>query len=218
MKFEEWEPIYREICDFFSFSAEEDDNASHILVETAKKNQSIRDGMVELQNLYRIKGLHVTVFGNAPSLKDDLKKRNYSGILIAADAAAGVLIETGLTPDIIVTDLDGIDDYAILKNIEGTILVVHAHGDNIPQIKTWVSKFSGPVILTTQNKPFTDEISIYNFGGFTDGDRAVFFALSTGARSVDLAGFDLDDTDVTPIKRGKLIFARRLLKLAGIEI
>jgi hypothetical protein len=32
---------------------------------------------------------------------------------------------------------------------------------------------------------------VYNFGGFTDGDRAVFLAIGMGAKLVALAGMDL---------------------------
>jgi len=66
----------------------------------------------------------------------------------------------------------------------------------------------GPVVGTTQARPLQH---VHNFGGFTDGDRAVFAAQSLGAASITLLGFDLDDTRVDPIKRAKLAWARRLL-------
>ena len=56
---------------------------------------------------------------------------------------------------------------------------------------------------------------MHNFGGFTDGDRAVFAAHELGAAKVALAGFDLDDEDVDPVKKGKLFWARKLLALIG---
>jgi hypothetical protein len=58
---------------------------------------------------------------------------------------------------------------------------------------------------------------VYNFGGFTDGDRAVFAADELGAERITLVGFDLDDQDVEPMKRGKLFWARKLLALLGHE-
>ena len=89
-------------------------------------------------------------------------------------------------------------------------MVVHAHGDNVPLIKRWIPRFEGPLVLTTQSRPFE---GMYNFGGFTDGDRAVFAADELGAAGITLAGFDLDDKNVVPMKHGKLMIARDLLAL-----
>ncbi|HXW99032.1 MAG TPA: 6-hydroxymethylpterin diphosphokinase MptE-like protein, partial [Methanomicrobiales archaeon] len=109
-------------------------------------------------------------------------------------------------------DLDGATCDFIRMNEAGTVIVVHAHGDNIPLIRRWVPGFPGPLVGTTQSRPFG---MIHNFGGFSDGDRAVFLAHALGAADVLLAGFFIDDPDVGPVKRGKLLFARELLALAG---
>ena len=71
-------------------------------------------------------------------------------------------------------------------------MVVHAHGDNIPLLKHWVPRFTGPLVATTQSTPLPH---VHNFGGFTDGDRAVFAADELGAASITLVGFDLDDRE-----------------------
>ena len=205
VKYEEWEPIYQEICEFFSFDPAEDDQAAHLLEDLITS-----DAYPRLSDC--VKNKQVTVCGNAPGLKQELHKAE--GVIIAADAAAAVLLDGGITPEIIVTDLDGIDDYAVDLNREGTILVVHAHGDNIPRITSWVPRFTGPVVGTCQGRPFG---SIYNFGGFTDGDRAVFMAHYLGASSVGLIGFDCDDPDVTPMKKGKLFWTRKLLSGLGYD-
>lgn len=205
VKYEDWEPIYHEICEYFSFDPAEDDRAAHLLADLIPSDDSPR-----LSDC--VKNKPVTVCGNAPGLKDELDKAG--GVIIAADAAAAVLLEGGIIPDIIATDLDGIDEYAIDLNRRGTILVVHAHGDNIPRIKSWVPRFTGPVVCTCQGRPFD---SIYNFGGFTDGDRAVFLAHHFGASSVGLIGFDCDDPDVTPMKMGKLFWTRKLLTGLGYD-
>jgi 2-amino-4-hydroxy-6-hydroxymethyldihydropteridine diphosphokinase len=205
VKYEEWEPIYHDICEYFSFDPDDDERAAKILADL-----TTRDALSLLSNI--ISDKTVTVCGNGPSLVFEL--RNITGTIIAADAAAGVLYKSGIIPEIIVTDLDGIDDYAIDLNRNGTILVVHAHGDNIPRIKAWVPKLVGPLLLTTQGKPFDN---VYNFGGFTDGDRAVFMAYALKASEVRLVGFDLDDPDVTPMKKGKLCWAKKLLASLGHE-
>jgi uncharacterized Rossmann fold enzyme len=111
-----------------------------------------------------------------------------------------------------VTDLDGATEAFVEMNRAGTVIVVHAHGDNMALLRRWVPRFPGPLVGTTQARPFG---RIHNFGGFSDGDRAVFLAHALGAGEVLLAGFDLDDPRVTPMKRGKLMFARELLRLAG---
>ena len=36
-----------------------------------------------------------------------------------------------------------------------------------------------------------------------------------GAERITIVGFDLDDKDVDPVKRGKLLWARKLLALIG---
>jgi 2-amino-4-hydroxy-6-hydroxymethyldihydropteridine diphosphokinase len=75
-------------------------------------------------------------------------------------------------------------------------------------------RFTGPVVATTQATPLPH---VHNFGGFTDGDRAAFAAQELGASCITLVGFDLDDENVDPLKRGKLHIARKLLALIGIR-
>jgi uncharacterized Rossmann fold enzyme len=83
-----------------------------------------------------------------------------------------------------------------------------------------VPKF-GKVIGTTQVMPADN---VYNFGGFTDGDRSVFLAEEMKAKSITLVGMDFDNTprkfssdkDVDidmDLKRRKLKFAKRLLEM-----
>ena len=205
MRYEEWKPVYQEICEYFSFDPEDDERAARTAADLSQA-----DASADLRHL--IRGKVVTVCGNAPCLKDDLNKAE--GVIIAADAAAEVLVSAGITPDVIVTDLDGIDGYALDLNRRGTILVVHAHGDNIPRLQFWIPRIEGPLILTTQGRPFAN---IRNYGGFSDGDRAVFMADACGASKVSIIGFDCDDPALSPIKKGKLIWARRLLMMIGYD-
>jgi uncharacterized Rossmann fold enzyme len=153
------------------------------------------------------------VCGNAPCLRRDLEC--IRGVVFAADAAALVLYRNRILPDAVFTDLDGATDEFLAMNEQGTTMVVHAHGDNIPLLRYWVPRFRGPLVATTQGRPFAH---LHNFGGFTDGDRAVFAAHALGAGDVALAGFDLDDRSVDPMKRGKLYWARRLLALLGHDV
>ena len=206
MRFEEWEPHYREILDYFGFDRASDEEAAELLAEILP-----RDDIRTLKDL--ISGKVVTVAGNAPTLKSELDR--IEGVVIAADAASLTLFNEGITPAAIFTDLDGAEDPFITMNGAGTVIVVHAHGDNMPLLRRWVPKFKGPIVGTTQGSPLSH---IHNFGGFTDGDRAVFAADTLGAERIVLIGFDLSDPTVDPMKRGKLLWARRLLGMLGYDL
>jgi uncharacterized Rossmann fold enzyme len=209
MKPEVWDQYYVKILDYFGFSREDDEEAARLL-------SSILPGNDISLLTDTISGSDIIVAGNAPSLPDDIKKTDFEGkIVIAADAAARVMKKGGVIPDIVFTDLDGLDDDVLEMNEAGTILAVHAHGDNMPLVKSWVPKMKGPVVGTTQSTPLEN---VYNFGGFSDGDRGVFAAYELGAKSVSLIGFDLDDKSVDPVKHGKLMIARKLLHLLGHDI
>lgn len=209
MKPEVWDQYYVKILDYFGFSREDDEEAARLL-------SSILPGNDISLLTDTISGSDIIVAGNAPSLPDDIKKTDFEGkIVIAADAASRVMKKGGVIPNIVFTDLDGLDDDVLEMNEAGTILAVHAHGDNMPLVKSWVPKMKGPVVGTTQSTPLEN---VYNFGGFSDGDRGVFAAYELGAKSVSLIGFDLDDKSVDPVKHGKLMIARKLLHLLGHDI
>lgn len=205
----EWEPVYIEICEYFGFSCEEDERAAKILEDMAGEG---KDGLPSLRDL--IAGKKVVVCGNAPCLREELHLIE-GHVILAADAASEVLYSAGILPDAVFTDLDGATDLYVSMNEGGTIMVIHAHGDNIPLIYNWVPRFTGISVYTTQSAPLPH---VHNFGGFTDGDRAVCAALALGADNVRIIGFDLDDRDVEPMKRGKLYWARRILASLGYEI
>jgi len=203
MEFRNWEPHYREILGYFGFDRAADEEAARLIASLM-----VRDDIGILTGL--TEGNEVTVCGNAPGLKDELGA--VRGVVFAADAAAEVLDAHGIRPHAIFTDLDGATDRFIAMNARGTVVVIHAHGDNMPLLRHWVPRFPGPVVATTQAAPLPH---VYNFGGFTDGDRAVFAADELGASRIAMVGFDLDDKNVDPLKRGKLVWARKLLALIG---
>ena len=130
-------------------------------------------------------------------LKNDYDLKDY--VLVAADGATTALIEQKLVPDIVATDLDGNIDDILLANLRGANIVIHAHGDNIDRIAS-LSSFFNNVLGTTQAQPVGN---LYNFGGFTDGDRAIFLAVALGASEITLAGMDFGDI-VTKYSRPNL--------------
>ena len=119
----------------------------------------------------------------------------------------------GIVPDIVVTDLDGDVESQIEASEKGAVTLIHAHGDNIDLIMRYAKEFTGKVILTTQSRP---DLVLYNFGGFTDGDRAVCLARHLGAENILLYGFDFEnpsfkDGSDPAVKRKKLQWARRII-------
>lgn len=208
MRFDEWEPIYQEILKDFGFSRDRDCEAARCL----------RAQLVERSDLQAlevlIRGQKVLICGNAPSLTGELEELIYKGevesTVISADGATTKLLKMGIVPEIIVTDLDGFLPDITRSNKLGSIVVVHAHGDNIEALQRWVPELCR-IVGTTQTEPFDD---IHNFGGFTDGDRCVFLARHFEAAEIRLIGFDFDDDFVTPRKKKKLKWARKLVEMA----
>lgn len=204
MDFNEWEPVYSEILKDMGFSREEDERAALLLsrmLDPAKTTDvSILRELIE--------GRDVLVCGNAPGLRDGLLSVDTTRyVVVAADGAAAVVLDSGTVPDIIVTDLDGNVEREIDSNRKGSIMVVHAHGDNIDKLEKYVPLLN-KVVGSTQSAPLRN---VYNFGGFSDGDRCVFLAREFGASGITLVGFDFDDENVTPIKQKKLHWARKLI-------
>jgi len=211
MRFETWEPLYLEILDDFGFSRERDEEAGRLLFDLLKSGRNPSKILAMASKLVCCQ--FVVICGNAPTLAGELEEILHakgSCIFIAADGATSVLLMVGVFPNIIVTDLDGCMDDILRANQMGSIVVVHAHGDNQDLLRKYVPKLRN-VIGTTQTRP---PHGLYNFGGFTDGDRCVFFARYLGASAIKLIGFDFDDMSVTPRKHKKLAWAKRLIELA----
>ncbi|MHA1366847.1 MAG: 6-hydroxymethylpterin diphosphokinase MptE-like protein [Candidatus Heimdallarchaeota archaeon] len=112
--------------------------------------------------------------------------------IIAGDGAAKALLNNDLSVDVIVSDLDGsIPTLVKSHEINKSILLLHAHGDNIPslvKVKELLQKDN--VIGTTQ---ISETTKVKNFGGFTDGDRAVYLASNMAAEIIVLFAFDFGD-------------------------
>lgn len=191
MEFGLWEKYYTEILDDFGFSRKNDEESAKLLDEILST-----EGCLTLDELSQIVGFSdkFIVFGAGPSLKEHIEmlKKDYDlkdYVLVAADGATTALIEQKIAPDIVATDLDGKLDDILLANIRGANIIVHAHGDNVDKIAT-VTSFFNNVLGTTQAQPVGN---LYNFGGFTDGDRALFLAVALGASEITLAGMDFGD-------------------------
>ncbi|MEN2974884.1 MAG: 6-hydroxymethylpterin diphosphokinase MptE-like protein [Candidatus Caldarchaeales archaeon] len=224
MRWEDWEPIYLKIVKEMNYSVEEDIRSAEILNEIIS-GRSLT--LVELKD--RIGGKDTSVvFGAGPSLSIDIKEFIDSGIsdkviIIVADGACRAFLERGLRIDILVTDLDGGDEELIDSSRRCLATVVHAHGDNIEKISSLVPRLHGRILGTTQCKPHG---YLYNFGGFTDGDRAVFLSDALGFEKIFLGGMDFgeeiglyskkdlrDDPIWIEVKKRKLSIGKNLLEL-----
>jgi len=191
MEFELWEPFYEEILKDFGFSREKDEA---VAVELDKLLGGNRVPDASLRKIVR--GKEVTVAGNGPNVAEEIGEAR--GVLLTADEATSVALEKGLLPAILVTDLDGNVTDQLKANAEGAIAVIHGHGDNGPAVRQWAPRFSGATVATTQSRPFG---GLRNFGGFTDGDRAVFLADQFGAERIHLVGFDFEHPNAKDLDR-----------------
>lgn len=178
-----WFSWYNDLLEEFGFKREEDEKSAKLLDNILEDYGGLTPDDIPMQK-------EVIIFGAGPSIKDNIrevKNLNLSDYtLIAADGATTALLEEDIVPDIIVTDLDGKMKDILCAGHEGSFLVVHAHGNNADKLREYVPRLNR-VLGTTQSTPLDN---VYNFGGFTDGDRALFLAVELGAEYIILAGMD----------------------------
>ncbi|MFB6133465.1 MAG: 6-hydroxymethylpterin diphosphokinase MptE-like protein [Halanaeroarchaeum sp.] len=200
MEFHEWEPIYERIRDDFGYDRRADASARDALASFAEP--------FDLDRL-AVRGRSVAIAGGAATLRDERGVAAETPHVFAASTATDVLDGAAIDVDVMVTDLDKNPETAVRRTREGRPVAVHAHGDNVPQIRQYVPTFSDEHVLpTTQVEP---RGPVENFGGFTDGDRGAFLADEFGAAELLFPGWDFDDPSVGTAKRAKLEWAERLL-------
>jgi 2-amino-4-hydroxy-6-hydroxymethyldihydropteridine diphosphokinase len=222
MNLDVWFSWYKEILEEFGFDREMDEKSAEMLRKLLKDRNNLSPDDIIIKR-------EVIIFGAGPSLK-----RNIIGLkevdldrfsLICADGAVTALLEEEIIPDIVVTDLDGKIEDIIDSNRKGSIMVVHAHGNNMDNIKKYVPVLEN-ILGTTQSTPLEN---VYNFGGFTDGDRCLFLAVKLGAEKVFMAGMDFgkiitrysrpdipdQEGRADVIKEKKLEYAKKLVEWAA---
>jgi len=198
MEFHEWEPIYEAILADFGYERAADEAARDWLAEHV--------GQFDLDRI-PVSGT-VAIAGAGPSLERDLPAAREADAVLAASDAGIRLAAAEIDPDLVVTDLDGDPDGTVALARDGVPVAIHAHGDNGELLEEYVPSFPGDRVLgTTQAAPVG---SLYNYGGFTDGDRAAFLADELGADRLTFPGWDLDAASGE--KRAKLRWAERLLR------
>jgi len=203
---EDWEPIYKEILEVFGYDRASDESSARLLKAVMMNSDLISDDDIVMQR-------KATVFGGSDGLEEDIRCFPPQGTLIASGSSVDRLMDAGITPDIVVTDLDGEIWPQIEASKMGAVTFIHAHGDNSELIQKYAPEFLGPIVLTTQSRP--DNI-VSNYGGFTDGDRAVCIARHFGAKDILLLGFDFDkpskkEMSDPKIKSLKLWWAKEII-------
>jgi len=194
MSLEIWLEKYLEISKIMGYDIARDRDATRMLA-CILRDKRIKPPLNKLRDLFC--GKNVIIFGAGPSLDDALDSLvlkvpdfHRRASLIAADGASQALIERSIIPHVVVTDLDGDIKSIMHSALKGSVIVVHAHGDNMDKIFRYVEELASVtdlIIGTTQVEPVEP---LQNFGGFTDGDRAVFMASNYGAKRIILVGMD----------------------------
>ena len=175
----------------------------------------------------------ITILGAAAEAEDVRDAILAGERLIAADGSVGVLTEAEF-PEIawnsllcVVSDGDGDMAHLAMAAERKIPFVVHAHGDNQNQwmeLLDVLHLYNTPVILTHQTP--SDLTGMLNPGGFTDGDRAICFALtmSSSSNQLTLRGFRTDKigrwtgSTVPERKMRKLEWMKRIIEIAGVQM
>lgn len=203
MELQRWEGIYEEILRDMGYDRSSDESSARLLKTLTQMSDLIDD-----DDVYDLMRGTVAIIGPA---EPDLSGLDGKTVIAAGSATETVM--KALVPDIVVTDLDGDIQSQIEASDRGAITFIHAHGDNSDLIMKYAKEFRGPIVLTTQATP--DNV-IRNYGGFTDGDRAVCIARHFGASEIELRGFDFDvptvkDGSDPETKKRKLAWAKRII-------
>ncbi|ELY58375.1 hypothetical protein C491_08569 [Natronococcus amylolyticus DSM 10524] len=201
MEFDEWEPVYEAIRRDFGYDRDGDERARDVLASLTEP--------FDLERLDAADGATVAIAGAGPNLSDELDDAREADVVFAASTAADTLLEAGVGVDCMVTDLDKNPDTVRRLTERETPVAVHAHGDNVAQLRAVVPGCRDDWVLPTTQ--VASRGPVRNLGGFTDGDRAAFLADHLGAARLRFVGWAFDDPSVGPTKARKLEWAERLL-------
>jgi uncharacterized Rossmann fold enzyme len=214
LEYADWAPFYEKLRRELGFAMDREEASAARLRELLPL-AALEHPLERVTS--RLRGKEVVVVGLAPRAgPPPLWRRPFTeaGIgTVAADGAAATCLEAGIVPDVVVSDLDGPVASEVNANRRGSLVVVHAHGDNREALEEWVPQFPGELAGSWAGPPGNGLLDV---GGFTDGDRSAFLAETAGAARILLWGFDFDHVEeptpeLAARKRSKLAWARRAL-------
>jgi 2-amino-4-hydroxy-6-hydroxymethyldihydropteridine diphosphokinase len=219
MKFVTWYPYYLQILYKLNLDIKKD-ILSSLILSNLISNKSLNTYPYNL--LKKLNKKKILIVGAGPSIGEPVIqkfiKEHSNFIIISADGATELCLQLNVIPDFVVTDLDGDIDSLLRANELGSVMLIHAHGDNIEKILKFGPKFK-QLIGTTQVFPLAN---VYNFGGFTDGDRCVFLADEFCSSEIWLVGMDFSSSIGyfskkmrfnLILKRKKLSIGKRLIEI-----
>jgi len=194
-----WWGFQEEISEQFDFSKDREEVAARLVSDTKQKISLIKE---------RIEDKDLILLGAGLKKETIIPNKN----VIVADGALRACLEQGITPSIIVTDLDGYIPDILYASEKGSEIVLHAHGDNMARVFQYILEL-GPNCITT-TYPSTSSSC---WGGFTDGDRALMMTLSLNCNTVKMIGFDYKiigaySGDYSPRKLEKLSWANKIVE------
>ncbi|MHA2366138.1 MAG: 6-hydroxymethylpterin diphosphokinase MptE-like protein, partial [Candidatus Hodarchaeales archaeon] len=176
MNWEMWRPYYIEVVELLGINSKADLNAANKYLDLTRQYRStgyeiyLKGIFQQKENIKR-----VWVFGAGPSLIEDfqvfVKHFNpLTDFVMAADGATVFLLQNEVLPDVIVSDYDGDLNALHFCCQQGSLLQLHAHGDNYSIVQEEFPIFvqEGLVLPTVQTEPKPP--FLFNYGGFTDGD------------------------------------------------
>ena len=206
---------YPQICNYLDIDSQMDFISLKTILTEYSSNYS--------ENDLKLKLYDKDIFILAPGINMEEEfgeylqhKKSKDEILICIDGATSYAISKDIIPDLIVTDFDGKIEDQISALEQGSILIVHSHGDNLDTLRKYLPEIvSGSYIITTQINPLPGSS---NFLGFTDGDRAVCLATMMSAKKIFLLGFDLSSSIGSYSKPSPLDSIQKERKIKKFEI
>jgi len=196
--FREFKDWYFHIREEFKFDYQKDLKSRDLLSSILEKKTNTWkiDNILKLFRERILLKPSIMIYGCGPSLEETvniiIKERGKTFFdkftNLAADGASLLLREKYIQNDAIFTDLDGITKNEFNYS---SFNIIHAHGDNLEKISQFENEIINfqNVIGTTQVEPLSNVI---NPGGFTDGDRILFFlrSLMNPFQKIFLIGMD----------------------------
>jgi len=194
-----WWSFQEEISEQFDFSKVREEAAARLVSNTKQKISLIKE---------RIEDKDLILLGAGLKKETIIPNKN----VIVADGALRACLEQGITPSIVVTDLDGYIPDILYASEKGSEIVLHAHGDNMARVFQYILEL-GPNCITTTYPSASSSC----WGGFTDGDRALMMTLSLNCNTVKMVGFDYKiigaySGDYSPRKLEKLSWANKIVE------